>query len=93
MTGACGGNYTNFSGHIGIVGTPVIDTIIQTLFVVARSVDMSGSGFVQYLHAIDIRTGATILLWILIILMLRKSSVLLTIRKSNRCTVLCFHFI
>src|SRR5439155_488650 len=26
MTGACGGTYTNFSGKMGIVGTPVIDT-------------------------------------------------------------------
>src|ERR1041385_5439816 len=25
MTGACGGNYADFSGNMGIVGTPVID--------------------------------------------------------------------
>jgi hypothetical protein len=59
MTGACGGYYNNFLGHIGIVGTPVIDTVAKTIFMVARSVNVSGSsGFVQYLHAIDIRTGA-----------------------------------
>jgi hypothetical protein len=59
MTGACGGYYNNFLGHIGIVGTPVIDTAAKTIFFVARSVANSGtSGFVQYLHALDIRTGA-----------------------------------
>ena len=26
MTGACGGTYTDFSGNIGVVGTPVIDS-------------------------------------------------------------------
>ncbi|MGH2647177.1 MAG: discoidin domain-containing protein, partial [Ginsengibacter sp.] len=57
MTGACGGNYKDFSGNMGIVGTPVIDTISNTLYVVARSCASNGTGFVQYLHAIDIRTG------------------------------------
>jgi len=58
MTGACDGHYNNFLGHIGIVGTPVIDTATNTIFLVARSVDNNGaSGFVQYLHALDIRTG------------------------------------
>ncbi|HUX84397.1 MAG TPA: discoidin domain-containing protein, partial [Chitinophagaceae bacterium] len=59
MTGACGGNYNNFLGQMGIVGTPVIDSGTKTLFVVSKSVDVTGnSGFVQYLHALDIRTGA-----------------------------------
>src|SRR6266705_4600926 len=37
MTGACGGTYTNFSGKMGIVGTPVIDTASETMYFVARS--------------------------------------------------------
>src|ERR1044072_4838083 len=36
MTGAYGGTYTNFSGNIGIVGTPVIDGARQTMYFVAR---------------------------------------------------------
>src|SRR6266853_6813386 len=52
MTGACGGNYTNFSGNIGIVGTPVIDAARGTMYFVARST--TGSTFVQYLHAVNI---------------------------------------
>jgi len=58
MTQACGGNYEDFSGNFGIVGTPAIDTISRTLYVVARSVGMNGYGFVQYLHALDYTTGA-----------------------------------
>jgi len=59
MTGACGGNYKDFSGNMGIVGTPVIDTITKTIYVVSRSVTkVSPYGFVQYLHALDLLTGA-----------------------------------
>jgi len=47
--------YTDFTSNIGIVGTPVIDTIGQTIYFVARSTD--GSNFVQYLHAVNIVTG------------------------------------
>jgi type IX secretion system substrate protein len=57
MGDACGGFYVDFSGNMGIVGTPVIDSVTNTLYVVARSVDNSGTTFVQYLHAIDIATG------------------------------------
>lgn len=57
-TEACGGNYKDFSGNIGIVGTPVIDSSTGTLYVVARSTSTSSSGYVQYLHALDITTGA-----------------------------------
>jgi hypothetical protein len=56
MTGACGGSYTDFSGNIGMVGTPVIDSAKQTLYVVARSTD--GSVFVQHLHAVSIIDGS-----------------------------------
>src|SRR3989442_7615067 len=55
MTGACGGTYTNFSGNIGIVGTPVIDSARGTMYFVARSA--TGSTFVQYLHAVNIVDG------------------------------------
>jgi len=57
MTGACSGGYSDFSGNIGIVGTPVIDNTTNTLYVVARSVSNTGGNFVQYLHALDITTG------------------------------------
>ena len=56
MTGACGGNYKDFSGNMGIVGTPAIDTISNTMYVVARSVT-TNNVYQQYLHAIDLTTG------------------------------------
>src|SRR5437867_10821088 len=52
MTGACGGTYTNFSGNIGIVGTPVIDAASGTIYFVARST--TGSTIVQDLHAVSL---------------------------------------
>lgn len=55
MTGACGGLYQDFSGAIGIVGTPVIDSVSQTLYFVARSTN--GSTYVQYLHAVNLSDG------------------------------------
>src|SRR5216117_3362491 len=58
MTGACGGTYTNFSGNIGIVGTPVIDATRGTMYFVARST--TGSTFVQYLHAVNIVDGSEV---------------------------------
>ncbi len=57
-TGACGGNYKDFAGNFGIVGTPVIDSTTNTMYVVARSVTQNGLTFVQYLHALDVTTGA-----------------------------------
>src|SRR6185295_13041333 len=57
MTGACGGGYRDFSGNMGIVGTPVIETISHTMFVVARSVNPVNNSYTQYLHALDITTG------------------------------------
>ncbi|HEV2327294.1 MAG TPA: hypothetical protein VGY56_00725 [Verrucomicrobiae bacterium] len=58
--GACGGNYKDFSGNFGIVGTPVIDPINRTLYVVVRTKEIfSGTtNFVQRLHALDVATGA-----------------------------------
>jgi hypothetical protein len=57
MTGACGGNYQDFSGNCGIVGTPVIDPTTSTLYLVVRTKE-NGTTFVQRLHALDLRTGA-----------------------------------
>jgi len=55
--GACGGAYQDFSGNIGIVGTPVIDPVAGTIYVVARTREY-GTNFVQRLHALDLTTGA-----------------------------------
>src|SRR6266571_1554410 len=55
MTGACGGNYNNFSSGIGIVGTPVIDSTSGTMYFVARSTN--GSTYAQFLHAVNILDG------------------------------------
>jgi len=54
----CGGAYNDFSGNMGIVGTPVIDKTAGTLYVVSRSVTTDGVTYTQYLHALDIKTGA-----------------------------------
>src|SRR6266576_6001189 len=51
MTEACGGSYQDFSGNIGIFGTPGIDSARGTIYFVARST--TGSTFVQYLHAVN----------------------------------------
>jgi len=48
--------YTDFYYHIGIVGTPVIDTTTMTMYFVARSTD--GTNFYQYLHAVSIEDGS-----------------------------------
>src|SRR5690348_14334723 len=52
----CHGNYKDFSGNIGIVGTPVIDTASKTLYVATKTVDSNGN-FYAYLNALDLRTG------------------------------------
>lgn len=54
--GACGGNYQDFSGKMGIVGTPVIDPITGTIYLVARTKE-NGTTYVQRLHALDVATG------------------------------------
>jgi hypothetical protein len=55
MTGACSGGYQDFSGNIGIVGTPVIDGAAGRMYFVARGTN--GSAFVQHLHAVNIVDG------------------------------------
>lgn len=56
MTNACGGNYKDFSGNMGIVGAPVIDGASGTLYLVARTKEYT-TNFVQRLHALDLATG------------------------------------
>jgi hypothetical protein len=45
--------------QVGITATPVIDPAINTLFVIARTKEITGgvTNYVQRLHALDIRTG------------------------------------
>ena len=57
LTGACGGNYQDYSGNMGIVSTPVIDPATGTIYLLARTLEF-GTTFVQTLHALDLRTGA-----------------------------------
>ncbi|HEY3863838.1 MAG TPA: hypothetical protein VGO59_18330 [Verrucomicrobiae bacterium] len=56
MTDACGGDYQDFSGNIGIVSTPVVDAAAGTVYVLARTKE-NGKDFVQRFHALDLRTG------------------------------------
>jgi Secretion system C-terminal sorting domain/PQQ enzyme repeat len=66
-SGACGGlgQYDDFAGKMGIVGTPAIDVSGNgTIYVVARSVGGvvagnpgQGGTFVQYLHALNLIDG------------------------------------
>jgi hypothetical protein len=59
MTFACGGNYKDFAGKMGIVGTPVIDPGTSTMYFVVRTKEF-GSTYVQRLWALDIRTGSEV---------------------------------
>lgn len=43
--------------EVGVTGTPVIDPTTGTLYVVSKSVIVSGPTFFQRLHAIDLTTG------------------------------------
>lgn len=54
------GGCSNISPQIGITSTPVIDPVTNTIFLVARSKIVSGgvTTYYQYLHAIDITSGA-----------------------------------
>ncbi|MFT3912292.1 MAG: hypothetical protein QM737_22890 [Ferruginibacter sp.] len=52
----CGGNYRDFSGRIGTISTPAIDTLTNTIYVVTKNIDNSGN-FSHYIHALDIITG------------------------------------
>jgi outer membrane protein assembly factor BamB len=47
---------TQFSHNVGIVGTPVIDSVSQTIYFVARSTN--GTDFLQHLHAVNLVNGS-----------------------------------
>jgi hypothetical protein len=53
------GGCANISPQVGITSTPVIDPVANTIFVLARTKIVSGSGttYYQTLHALDITTG------------------------------------
>ncbi len=52
----CGGNYRDFSGRFGIVGTPVIDTASKTIYVATKTTDGNGN-FYAYINALDMQNG------------------------------------
>jgi hypothetical protein len=53
-----GGGSGDISPEVGVTGTPVIDPSTETLYVVSKSVDSTGTNFYQRLHAIDILNGS-----------------------------------
>src|ERR1700683_1011171 len=54
-----GSNSLNIVGTVGIESTPVIDLTSNTIYLVARTMEVSGSttNYVSRLHALDITTG------------------------------------
>lgn len=57
MTGACGGNYKDVFGNMGILGTPVIDSVSKTIYLVTRHTTGTTGTYTQYFHALDATTG------------------------------------
>ena len=52
-----GGGAGDITPEVGVTGTPVIDPSSNTLYVVSKSVIVSGPTFFQRFHAIDLATG------------------------------------
>ncbi len=53
-----GMGYGDMAPEVGVTGTPVIDPAAGILYVVAKSVDSTGTVFYQRLHAIDLASGS-----------------------------------
>jgi len=55
-----GSNNLNIVGTVGVESTPVIDLTSNTIYLVARTMEVSGSttNYVARLHALDITTGS-----------------------------------
>ncbi len=51
----CGGTYGDFTGNMGIVGTPVIDTAAQTMFFVTKIVNMNDGPIDNHTYVNDIK--------------------------------------
>ena len=58
-TAGSGYVYQDIQGEIGILGTPAIDPVADTIYFIARTKEVSGSktNYVERLHALDITTG------------------------------------
>jgi hypothetical protein len=52
-----GSGFGDITPEVGVTGTPVIDSLTKTLYVVSKSMNSSGTAFYQRLHAIDLPTG------------------------------------
>ena len=52
-----GGGAFDITPELGVTGTPVIDPATGILYVVSKSVNVSGPTFYQRLHAIDLTSG------------------------------------
>jgi hypothetical protein len=59
MGNLVGNGFGDITPEVGVTGTPVIDPVTNTLYVVSKSVvNPPGSTFFQRLHAIDALTGS-----------------------------------
>lgn len=56
--GLVGSGFGDIAPEVGVTGTPVIDPSTNTLYVVSKSVIITGPTFFQRLHALDLNTGA-----------------------------------
>ncbi len=56
MTSSWCNPYWGFNNHVGITGTPVIDSATQTIYFVAKS--YQGNKFYQYLHVVNLSNGS-----------------------------------
>jgi len=57
-TGALvGSGYGDIAPEVGVTGTPVVDPTTNTIYLVSKSLIVSGPTFYQRLHAIDLLTG------------------------------------